>query len=77
MSRQAAVAGRAVKRGELIGYVGSTGYSFGNHLHLGLYYCGVEGWSRSNANANCYLNPSFKGAGLVPIGPALNVMEYM
>ncbi len=35
MSKVAAVAGQKVNRGDVIGYVGSTGKSTGNHVHIG------------------------------------------
>lgn len=35
------VAGRHIERGELIGRVGSTGWSTGDHLHFEVYYQGV------------------------------------
>jgi murein DD-endopeptidase MepM/ murein hydrolase activator NlpD len=41
MSRIVAQPGAAVRQGEVIGYVGSTGLSTGPHLHYELYRSGV------------------------------------
>lgn len=38
MSSIAVSAGQYVEQGQIIGYVGSTGESFGNHLHFEVYY---------------------------------------
>ncbi len=42
MSSMAVSAGQYVEKGDVIGYVGSTGYAFGNHLHFEVYYNGVR-----------------------------------
>lgn len=52
---------REVKKGELIGYQGNSGYSFGEHLHFGVYRYGsfkdIDGWNWYYAN---YVNPAKK-----------------
>lgn len=65
LSRQATTQGAAMKRGDLIGYVGNTGYSFGSHLHFGLY------WS------NSIVMQSKGAAGLVPVGATFNPRDYI
>lgn len=65
MSRQAATEGASVKKGDIIGYVGDTGYSFGYHLHFGVYWTGS------------LTLKYFPGAGLVPVGVTLNPQDYI
>ena len=42
MSSAAAYEGQWVNKGDIIGYVGNTGNSFGNHLHFEVYQNGTR-----------------------------------
>ena len=67
LARSVVLKGTEVQEGQVIGYVGNTGYSYGNHLHFTIY------WSTSVIlknfpNCNC---------GLVPVGVTINPTDYL
>ncbi len=66
LSRQVVYPGEVVKKGDIIGYSGKTGYATGPHLHLGLY------WAPSIS-----LKRIPPAAGLVPVGVTLNPEDYL
>lgn len=47
MSSTVVNTGDHVKQGQLLGYIGNTGYSFGNHLHLDVL---PDGWNLNSAD---------------------------
>jgi len=65
LSRQIVQKGNIIKRGQVIGYSGNTGYSYGPHLHFTVY------WEPS------VRLQSFSGAGLVPVGVTINPAAYL
>ncbi|MEK7162949.1 MAG: peptidoglycan DD-metalloendopeptidase family protein [Patescibacteria group bacterium] len=65
LSRQIVKEGNSIKKGDIIGYSGNTGYSFGPHIHFVVY------WALSLKMQN------FPGAGLVPIGVTINPTDYL
>jgi murein DD-endopeptidase MepM/ murein hydrolase activator NlpD len=66
LSKTATAIGATVKRGDLIGYVGATGYATGPHLHFGLYW-----------TSTIELKKIPPAAGLVPVGVTLSPEEYL
>lgn len=56
--------GQKVKKGQIIGYAGSTGFSTGAHLHFTVY-------------AASTFSTQQKWYGLLPLGGAINPMNYL
>ena len=65
LSLQSVAVGREVDKGEIIGYMGSTGYSTGSHLHFTVY------------TTNNFSTKPSKIAGTLPIGATINPFDYL
>ena len=72
MSRIAVSAGQRVRRGQVIGYVGSTGLSTGAHLHYEMYR---NGRAVDPATVKYVTRETLSGADLVSFRSALKTLK--
>ncbi|MFK4997226.1 M23 family metallopeptidase [Bacillus sp. N9] len=56
MSSRSVSAGQTVAQGQLLGYMGNTGYSFGQHLHFEIHEGPWNGAKSNAVNPTKYIN---------------------
>lgn len=67
LSSQQVGIGQKINRGDFVGYTGTTGYSFGPHLHFTVYWAPSVRLEKFS-NCNC---------GLVPLGITIDPLDYL
>lgn len=67
LSRPTVQVGAAVLKGDVIGYSGNTGYTFGPHLHFTVYY-GKSFFLKTLPSCRC---------GEIPFGVTVNPQDYL